>query len=79
MNKNEVLVLTSYVKGMIADNKEPEKKVIVALCDELERVNFLEPVGYMESNGIDYINKHGFTHINVEKSGSINTPLYRLD
>ncbi|MEZ2895520.1 hypothetical protein [Providencia rettgeri] len=42
-------------------------------------INSLEPVGYMESNGIDYINKHGFTHINAEQSGSINIPLYRLD
>ncbi|EMT6577485.1 hypothetical protein WMR74_003535 [Providencia rettgeri] len=42
-------------------------------------INNLEPVGYMESNGIDYINKHGFTHINAEQSGSINIPLYKLD
>ncbi|WP_272689645.1 hypothetical protein [Providencia sp. PROV033] len=79
MNKNEIRVLTSYVKGMIADNKEPEKKVIIALCDELERITNLNPVGYMESNGVDYINKHGFTHINAEQSGSINIPLYKLD
>lgn len=42
-------------------------------------INSLEPVGYMESNGVDYINKHGFTHINAEQSGSINIPLYKLD
>ncbi|MFO3761511.1 MULTISPECIES: hypothetical protein [Providencia] len=42
-------------------------------------INNLEPVGYMESNGVDYINKHGFTHINAEKSGSINIPLYKKD
>ncbi len=36
MNKNELQVLIDYTKGMIADNKEPEKKVIVALCDELK-------------------------------------------
>ncbi|MEX5402589.1 hypothetical protein WCD96_19205, partial [Proteus mirabilis] len=36
MNKNELQVLIDYTKGMIADNKEPEKKVIIALCDELE-------------------------------------------
>lgn len=32
-------------------------------------INSLEPVGYMESNGINYINQHGFTHINAEQSG----------
>ncbi|ROR52347.1 UNVERIFIED_ORG: hypothetical protein EC838_2803 [Providencia alcalifaciens] len=42
-------------------------------------INNLEPVGYMESNGVDYINKHGFTHVNAEKSGSINISLYKLD
>ncbi len=42
-------------------------------------INNLEPIGYMESNGVDYINKHGFTHINAEQSGSINIPLYKLD
>ncbi len=26
MNKNELQVLIDYTKGMIADNKEPEKK-----------------------------------------------------
>lgn len=41
-------------------------------------INSLELVGYMESNGIDYINQHGFTHINAEQSGSINIPLYKL-
>lgn len=47
MNKNELQVLIDYTKGMIEDNKEPEKKVIIALCDELERINNLEPVGYV--------------------------------
>lgn len=42
-------------------------------------INSLEPVGYMESNGVDYINQHGFTHINAEQSGSINIRLYKLD
>ena len=35
MNKNELQVLIDYTKGMIKDNKDPEKKVIIALCDEL--------------------------------------------
>lgn len=42
-------------------------------------INNLEPVGYMELNGVDYINQHRFTHINAEQSGSINIPLYKLD
>lgn len=52
MNKNEIRVLTSYVKGMIADNKEPEKKVIIALCDELEKMTDLEPVAFARRTGM---------------------------
>ena len=74
----------------LINNKEHERALMIALINhisdeytkikfELERINNLEPVGYMESNGVDYINKHGFTHINAEKSGSINIPLYKLD
>lgn len=29
MNKNELQVLIDYTKGMIADNKEPEKKSLL--------------------------------------------------
>ena len=52
MNKNELQVLIDYTKGMIADNKEPEKKVIVALCDELERITNLEPVAFARHTGM---------------------------
>ncbi len=47
MNKNELQVLIDYTKGMIADNKEPERKVIIALCNELERIADLNPVAWM--------------------------------
>lgn len=79
MNKNELQVLIDYTKGMIADDKEPEKKVIIALCDELERINNLKPAGYITSSGVDNIKEYGCTHLNKEKSGKINIPLYRLD
>lgn len=79
MNKNEILVLTSYVKGMISDNKEPEKKVIIALCDELERVNNLEPVVYASEKDIQDLKI--FTYLFAEKQSyePVNIPLYRLD
>lgn len=52
MNKNELQVLIDYTKGMIADNKEPEKKVIIALCNELERITDLEPVAFARHTGM---------------------------
>ncbi|WP_284309814.1 hypothetical protein [Proteus mirabilis] len=55
MNKNELQVLIDYTKGMIADNKEPEKKVIIALCNELERITDLNPVGYIMESSFDNI------------------------
>ncbi|WP_284313032.1 hypothetical protein [Proteus mirabilis] len=79
MNKNELQVLIDYTKGMIADNKEPEKKVIIALCNELERIADLNPVGYIMESSFDNIKEYGYTHLNEERSEKINIPLYRLD
>ncbi|WP_407901348.1 hypothetical protein [Providencia rustigianii] len=79
MDKNEIRVLISYVKGMIADNNEPEKKVIIALCNELERITDLEPVGYIDSaESIDL--EHGRAcYLYKDCIDKINIPLYRLD
>ncbi|EPL4467623.1 hypothetical protein MC862_003828 [Proteus mirabilis] len=88
MNKNEIQVLIDYTKGMIADNKEPEKKVIIALCDELERITKLEPVAWMYP--VFHDEKMQFTtdavasenidiHFQSHGSPFKVTPLYRLD
>ncbi|WP_175246682.1 hypothetical protein [Proteus mirabilis] len=88
MNKNELQVLIDYTKGMIADNKEPEKKVIIALCDELERITKLEPVAWMYP--VFHDEKMQFTtdavasenidiHFQSHGSPFKVTPLYRLD
>lgn len=79
MNKNELQVLIDYTKGMIQDNKEPEKKVIIALCDELERINNLEPVVYASEKDIQDLKI--FTYLFAEKQSyePVNIPLYRLD
>ncbi|MER1884687.1 hypothetical protein [Proteus mirabilis] len=78
MNKNEIRVLTSYVKGMIADNKEPEKKVIIALCDELERIISKYPVGFAPEKELRNLNIK-FTTLYPLKTSNHNIPLYRLD
>ncbi|MCW4526096.1 hypothetical protein OLZ43_003610 [Proteus mirabilis] len=88
MDKNEIRVLTSYVKGMIADNKEPKKKVIIALCNELERITDLNPVAWMYP--VFHDEKMQFTtdavasenidiHFQSHGSPLKVTPLYRLD
>ena len=88
MDKNEIRVLTSYIKGMITDNKEPEKKVIIALCNELERITDLEPVAWMYP--VFHDDKMQFTtdavtsenidiHFQSHGSPFKVTPLYRLD
>lgn len=79
MNKNELQVLIDYTKGMIADNKEPERKVIIALCNELERTTDLNSVGYIMESSFDNIKEYGYTHLNEERSEKINIPLYKLD
>lgn len=88
MNKNELQVLIDYTKGMIADNKEPEKKVIIALCNELERIIDLEPVAWMYP--VFHDEKMQFTtdavasenidiHFQSHGSPFKVTPLYKLD
>lgn len=81
MNK-EILEIAKYLKNKINSGEGVDEynwQDIIDVCNELERIDNLGPVGYMESNGINYINQHGFTHINAEQSGSINIPLYKLD
>nr|ELR5173114.1 hypothetical protein [Providencia rettgeri]ELR5195411.1 hypothetical protein [Providencia rettgeri] len=46
---------------------------------KLERINNLQPVGYITSSGVDNIKEYGFTHVNEESSDIINIPLYQLD
>lgn len=79
MNKSELQVLIDYTKGMIADNKEPEKKVIIALCDELERINNLEPVVYASEKDISDLKIFAYLFAERQGSESVNIPLYRLD
>ncbi|HEK1033279.1 TPA: hypothetical protein SMQ15_000390 [Proteus mirabilis] len=78
MNKNEIRVLTSYVKGMIADNKELEKKVIIALCDELERINNLQPVAFITQEAANRMNDGIVSNVYVtkDKSPAFNTPIF---
>lgn len=78
MNKNELQVLIDYTKGMIKDNKEPEKKVIIALCDELERITNLNPVGYITPVSGLLLRRKQKSFIHPDKS-EVNIPLYRLD
>lgn len=88
MDKNEIRVLTAYVKGMISDNKEPEKKVIIALCNELERIIDLEPIAWMYP--VFHDDKMQFTtdavtsenidiHFQSHGSSFKVTQLYKLD
>ena len=63
---------------MIADNKNPEKKVIITLCDELERINNLEPVGYINPIAQLCIRRKLNAAIKPNKEDN-SIPLYRLD
>ncbi len=78
MNKNELQVLIDYTKGMIQDNKEPEKKVIIALCDELERINNLHPVAFITQEAANRMNDGIVSNVYVtkDKSPAFNTPIF---
>ncbi|MEY0432208.1 hypothetical protein AB7V88_20745 [Providencia rettgeri] len=78
MDRNELRVLIDYTKGMIADNKEPEKKVIIALCDELERINNLHPVAFITQEAANRMNDGIVSNVYVtkDKSPAFNTPIF---
>ncbi|WP_368890411.1 hypothetical protein [Morganella morganii] len=78
LTKSETQILIDYVKGMIQDNKEPEKKAIIALCNELEHINNLKPVGYISPVGL--VNIRRSQPVLISQFNKISTiPLYRLD
>ncbi|HEM7518652.1 TPA: hypothetical protein U2J46_003013 [Providencia stuartii] len=54
-------------------------KMLIQLCDEVERINSLEPVGYIMESSFDNIREYGYTHLNEERTEKINIPLYKLD
>lgn len=78
LTKSETQILIDYVKGMIKDNKEPEKKAVIALCNELERINNLRPFGYLSVTAAVCLRRGGKTIITPENNGNC-IPLYRLD
>ncbi|MCW2255660.1 hypothetical protein M2263_001751 [Providencia alcalifaciens] len=72
-------ILNNFVLHGIESIPNDDSCNVLKMNDKVNELKDSEPVGYMESNGINYINQHRFTHINAEKSGSINIPLYKLD
>ncbi|WP_196723646.1 hypothetical protein [Providencia rettgeri] len=80
MNK-EILEIAKCLKNKINSGEgidEYNWQDIIDVCNELERINNLEPIGYITSSGIENIKEYGFTHINEESSNIINVPLYKL-
>ncbi|EMM9997697.1 hypothetical protein JAG49_004002 [Morganella morganii] len=81
LTKSETQVLIDYVKGMIQDNKEPEKKAVIALCNEIERINNLKPVGFTNEDELNYREKeetNGLFFSTIDNECCL-IPLYRLD
>ncbi len=83
---NEILEKINYLKLGVDNVKTKEAgwlpvplSHLVPLLNELERINSLEPVGYMRLEGGNNIKEYGFTHIYEEKFDKETIPLYRLD
>ncbi|MBT0442261.1 hypothetical protein [Morganella morganii] len=81
LTQSETQILIDYVKGMIQDNKEPEKKAVIALCNEFERVNNLKPVGYTNEDELNYREKEETNGLffSTADGDCCPIPLYRLD
>ncbi|MBU0049629.1 MULTISPECIES: hypothetical protein [Enterobacterales] len=79
---DEILQIAKYLKNKINAGEGVDEynwQEIIYVCDELLRINSLEPVGYIMESSFDNIKEYGYTHLNEERSEKINIPLYKLD
>ncbi len=58
--------------------KSQKKKVIIALCDELERINNLHPVAFITQEAANRMNDGIVSNVYVtkDKSPAFNTPIF---
>ncbi|MBG2803164.1 hypothetical protein I4569_12430 [Proteus mirabilis] len=79
---DEILQIAKYLKNKINAGEGVDEynwQEIIDVCDELLRINSLQPVGYIMECSFDNIKEYGYTHLNEEISEKINIPLYKLD
>ncbi|MEQ5178953.1 MULTISPECIES: hypothetical protein [Proteus] len=79
---NEIFKIAKYLKNKINAGEGVDEynwQEIIDVCDELLRINSLQPVGYIMECSFDNIKEYGYTHLNEERSEKINIPLYKLD
>ncbi|EOX9114267.1 hypothetical protein ACPW90_004119 [Providencia rettgeri] len=81
MNK-EILEIAKYLKNKINAGEGVDEynwQEIIDVCNELERINNLEPVGYAAEIDISEIEIYGQLFLNEDPTEETNIPLYRLD
>ncbi|HHE7287432.1 MULTISPECIES: hypothetical protein [Proteus] len=79
---DEILQIAKYLKNKINAGEGVDEynwQEIIDVCDELLRINSLQPVGYIMESSFDNIKEYGYTHLNEERTEKINIPLYKLD
>ncbi|CAG9416375.1 hypothetical protein [Providencia alcalifaciens] len=51
-------------------------KKLIQLCDEVERINNLKPIGYMSLTGVENIHDCGSSTVHEESDDKRNIPVY---
>ncbi|MCG9534408.1 MULTISPECIES: hypothetical protein [Providencia] len=81
MNK-EILEIAKHLKNKINSGEGVDEynwQDIIDVCNELERINNLEPVVYASEKDISDLKVFTYLFAEKQSSESVNIPLYRLD
>ncbi|EOV8087135.1 hypothetical protein M0K77_002370 [Providencia rettgeri] len=81
MNK-EILEIAKHLKNKINSGEGVDEynwQDIIDVCNELERINNLEPVVYASEKDISDLKVFTYLFAEKQSSESVNIPLYQLD
>ncbi|HGY1116688.1 TPA: hypothetical protein ACNUX9_003555 [Providencia rettgeri] len=79
---NEILQIAKYLKNKINAGDgvdEYDWQEIIDVCDELLRINSLEPVGYISKDGLNSLSENSDAITSSKQQYNKVIPLYKLN
>ncbi|CAG9415954.1 hypothetical protein [Providencia alcalifaciens] len=79
---NEVILeLANKIKSSVKSNQGSANTCIpnnelLSICNEIERINSLKPIGYMSVTGVENIHDCGSSTVHEESDDKRNIPVY---
>ncbi|HAU5547188.1 hypothetical protein FNU75_02490 [Proteus mirabilis] len=79
---DEILQIAKYLKNKINAGEgvdEYDWQEIIDVCDELLRINSLEPAGYISEDGLNSLSENSDVITSSKQQYNKVIPLYKLD